>query len=73
MLDLCYEEDSSADVDFNVVITGDGEYVEVQGTAEHGTFDRDSMNLLLSLAEKGVRDSLSAQQSALAKAGLAGP
>ena len=42
MLDLCYEEDSRAEVDFNVVMTGDGKFVEVQGTAEHGTFGRDA-------------------------------
>jgi ribonuclease PH len=70
MLDLCYEEDSTAEVDFNVVITGEGKYVEVQGTAEHGTFDRRQMNELLELAEKGVRDSMSAQRTALEKAGL---
>lgn len=73
MLDLCYEEDSSAEVDFNVVITGKGKYVEVQGTAEHGTFDREAMNSLLSLAEKGVNDSLAAQRAALTSAGLSGP
>ena len=70
MLDLCYEEDSTAEVDFNVVITGEGKYVEVQGTAEHGTFDRQQMNALLELAEKGVRDSMAAQRIALEKAGL---
>lgn len=70
MLDLCYEEDSTAEVDFNVVITGEGKYVEVQGTAEHGTFDRAQMNALLELAEKGVRDSMAAQRRALEAAGL---
>lgn len=70
MLDLCYEEDSTAEVDFNVVITGEGKYVEVQGTAEHGTFDRAQMNQLLELAEKGVRDSMAAQRAALEAAGL---
>ncbi len=70
MLDLCYEEDSTAEVDFNVVITGEGKYVEVQGTAEHGTFDRAQMNALLELAEKGVRDSMAAQRAALEAAGL---
>jgi ribonuclease PH len=70
MLDLCYEEDSTAEVDFNVVITGEGKYVEVQGTAEHGTFDRAQMNELLALAEKGVRDSMAAQRQALEAAGI---
>jgi ribonuclease PH len=69
-LDLCYEEDSRAEVDFNVVMTGEGKYVEVQGTAENGTFARDAMNLLLELAEKGINDSFAAQREVLASAGL---
>ena len=73
MLDLAYQEDSRADVDFNVVITGEGEYVEVQGTAEHGTFGREAMNSLLLLAEGGVRTSLEAQRAALAAAGISAP
>lgn len=72
MLDLAYEEDSRADVDFNVVMTGEGKYVETQGTAEHGAFTRDEMNRLLELAEKGIRDSFEVQRDALAAAGLAG-
>ena len=70
MLDLDYGEDSKAEVDFNVVITGEGEYVEVQGTAEHGTFDREAMNELLTLAEKGVQDSMAVQRQVLSAAGL---
>ncbi len=70
MLDLAYEEDSRADVDFNVVMTGEGKYVETQGTAEHGAFTREEMNQLLELAEKGIRDSFVAQREALAAAGL---
>jgi len=70
MLDLCYEEDSQAEVDFNVVMTGEGKYVEVQGTAEHGTFDRESMNALLVLAEKGINDSFAIQRKVLEKIGL---
>jgi ribonuclease PH len=70
MLDLCYEEDSRAEVDFNVVMTGEGEYVEVQGTAENGVFSRDAMNGLLALAEKGVEDSFEAQRAVLSAAGL---
>ena len=70
LLDLCYEEDSRADVDFNVVMTGEGKYVEVQGTAEHGAFDRDAMNDLLALAEKGIRDSFAVQRAVLAAANL---
>jgi ribonuclease PH len=70
LLDLCYEEDSRAEVDFNVVMTGEGRFVEVQGTAEHGTFDRDGMDQLMVLAEKGIQDSFAAQRAALAKHGL---
>jgi ribonuclease PH len=70
MLDLCYEEDSRAEVDFNVVMTGESKFVEVQGTAEHGTFDRDAMNALLTLAEKGINDSFSAQRAVLSAKGL---
>jgi ribonuclease PH len=70
MLDLAYEEDSRADVDFNVVMTGEGKYVETQGTAEHGAFTREEMNRLLELAEKGIRDSFAAQRTALEASGL---
>jgi ribonuclease PH len=70
LLDLCYEEDSRAEVDFNVVMTGEGEYVEVQGTAENGTFGREAMNHLLDLAEKGINDSFDAQREVLAAASL---
>jgi ribonuclease PH len=54
MLDLCYDEDYQAVVDFNVVMTSKGEFVEVQGTAEGKPFSRDSIDDLLSLAEKGI-------------------
>ncbi|HEX5370402.1 MAG TPA: ribonuclease PH [Dehalococcoidia bacterium] len=70
LLDLAYDEDSRADVDFNVVKTGEGKYVEVQGTAEHGTFDREAMNRLLDLADKGLTDSFRAQREVLGAAGL---
>ncbi len=65
LLDLCYEEDARAEVDFNVVMTGDGRFVEVQGTAEHQPFSRDDMDGLLSLAEAGIRQLLAAQRAAL--------
>ena len=55
LLDLCYEEDLHADVDFNVVMTGEGKYVEVQGTAEGEAFSRDSLNAILDLSVKGIR------------------
>ena len=54
MLDLCYEEDSQAEVDMNVVMTGEGRYVEVQATAEHAPFDDGQMDQLLSLARGGI-------------------
>jgi ribonuclease PH len=55
-LDLCYEEDSAAEVDFNVVMTGAGEFVEVQGTAEGKPFSAASMQELLALAQGGIRE-----------------
>ena len=66
LLDLCYEEDAIADVDFNVVMTAEGEYVEVQGTAEGQPFSRATMNELLNLAEKGIGELLALQREVLA-------
>ena len=54
MLDLCYEEDSRADVDMNVVMTGAGKFVEVQATAEHAAFDDGQMAALIELARAGI-------------------
>jgi ribonuclease PH len=54
MLDLCYEEDSQADVDMNVVMTGGGRFVEVQATAEHEAFDDSQMSELIALARAGI-------------------
>ncbi len=54
MLDLCYEEDSQAGVDMNVVMTGAGRFVEVQATAEHTTFDDAQMGMLIELARAGI-------------------
>ncbi len=65
MMDLCYDEDAQATVDFNVVMTSKGEFVEVQGTAEGKPFSREVINDLLSLAEKGIRQLFQVQQSAL--------
>ncbi|HLF70651.1 MAG TPA: ribonuclease PH [Dehalococcoidia bacterium] len=70
LLDLAYDEDSTAEVDFNVVMTGEGKFVEVQGTAEKGAFDRDQMDQLLALADKGIRDSIAAQRAALSGTGF---
>lgn len=65
VLDLCYEEDSRAAVDMNVVMTSGGEFVEVQGTAEGRPFSRERLNELLSLAERGIRELLEIQQTLL--------
>ena len=65
MMDLCYDEDAQAAVDFNVVMTSKGEFVEVQGTAEGRPFSREAINDLLSLAEKGIRQLFQAQQGVL--------
>jgi len=65
LLDLCYDEDSNAEVDFNVVMTGQGMFVEVQGTAETKPFTRENLDSLLSLAEKGVRQLFEVQEEAL--------
>jgi len=65
MLDLCYDEDSSAAVDFNVVMTGKGDFVEIQGTAEGKPFSREAVDSLISLAGKGIQQMLQAQQEAI--------
>jgi ribonuclease PH len=56
MLDLCYEEDSQADVDMNVVMTGAGKFVEVQATAEHTPFDDAQMSQMMGLARAGITE-----------------
>ena len=65
MLDLCYEEDSQAAVDMNVVMTSDGEYVEVQATAEHSSFSRTQLDELLTLAEAGIQSLFEIQREAV--------
>ena len=67
ILDLCYEEDSAADVDMNVIMTSNGEFVELQGTAEEHPFSRAQLDALLGLAEKGIREILELQAEALAE------
>jgi ribonuclease PH len=62
MLDLCYEEDSRADVDFNVVMTAGHEFIEVQGTGEGDVFSRASMDALVALAEQGIDQLLEIQK-----------
>ena len=61
-LDLCYEEDASAEVDMNVVMTGDGKFVEIQGTAESQPFAEVDMSKLLHLAKKGIRELVQIQK-----------
>ena len=66
MLDLCYEEDSRADVDMNVVMTGGGRFIEVQATAEHKPFDDAQMAELISLARGGIARLVEIQKEAVA-------
>ncbi len=67
LLDLPYAEDARAEVDMNVVRTGRGQLVEVQGTGEDGTFDRKQLDQMLDLAEKGLGELARAQQEVLAR------
>jgi len=71
VLDLDYVEDAGCDTDMNVVMTGAGHYVEVQGTAEGVAFTRDEMNQLLLLADKGIGELIALQRAALAGAQVA--
>jgi ribonuclease PH len=64
MLDLCYEEDSQADVDMNVVMTGSGKFIEVQATAEHTPFDDGQMADLIALARGGIEHIITVQKQA---------
>jgi len=66
VLDLDYPEDSNCDTDMNVIMTGKGGIVEVQGTAEGEPFSREQMNVLMDLAQMGIRQLVAEQQSALA-------
>src|SRR4029077_8771117 len=63
LLDLAYEDDSRADVDMNIVKTGDGRFIEVQGTAEAIPFGRDALNTLLDLADLGIKQLVDKQLS----------
>jgi ribonuclease PH len=65
ILDLCYEEDSRAAVDMNIVMTGAGEFIEIQGTAERKTFSKEQMDILLALAQKGIGELAALQKSLL--------
>lgn len=64
-LDLCYVEDAAADVDMNVIMTGSGKFIEVQGTAEREPFDDAAMKKLVTLAKSGIRDLVQLQKKAL--------
>ena len=65
MLDLCYEEDSKADMDMNIVMVGNGHFVEIQGTAEHKPFSKSQSDALLKLAQKGIRELFAVQKKNL--------
>ena len=65
LLDLCYEEDSAADVDMNVVMTGTGKFVEVQGTAEGEPFDHQALLQMIDLARRGIEQLLAKQATLL--------
>ncbi|QOQ54009.1 ribonuclease PH [Bacillus amyloliquefaciens] len=65
LLDLNYEEDSAAEVDMNIIMTGSGRFVELQGTGEEATFSREDLNGLLSLAEKGIQTLIQKQKEVL--------
>jgi len=68
LLDLKYDEDSRAEVDMNVVCTGDGRFIEVQGTAEREPFSREQMDSLLALAAQGIQTLAAIQKEAIARA-----
>jgi ribonuclease PH len=65
LLDLCYQEDANAEVDFNVVMTGSGELVEVQGTAEGTPFSRGQLDAMLDLATDGIAELTEFQRTTL--------
>ena len=62
ILDLNYFEDSKAETDMNIIMNNDGEFIEIQGTAESGTFNAEQLNSMIKLAEKGIREIIEEQQ-----------
>ena len=66
LLDLCYEEDSKAEVDMNVIMTGKGEFIEIQGTAERNPFNKEDMDRMLAFAKKGIEELFSIQKKLVA-------
>jgi ribonuclease PH len=69
LLDLAYDEDSRAEVDMNIVKTGDGRFIEVQGTAEGPPFERQALDDLMELAESGIRELIALQRSVIGSLG----
>lgn len=67
VLDLSYAEDSKADVDMNIVMTGSGKFVEIQGTAEGSVFSKEEMDRFISLAKKGIKEIIEAEKALLGK------
>ena len=65
MLDLCYEEDSKAEVDMNFVMTGSGKFVEIQGTAENNPFSKQDVGAMMKLAEQGIKEIFKDQKKVL--------
>jgi ribonuclease PH len=65
MLDLAYDEDSRADVDMNIVKTGDGRFIELQGTAEGPPFERTALDALMELGDRGIRELVALQREIL--------
>jgi ribonuclease PH len=65
ILDLCYDEDSKAEVDMNIIMTGSGGFIEIQGTAERSPFNKEQMDKLLLLAKKGIEDLIDMQRNLL--------
>ena len=73
LLDLGYEEDSRAEVDMNIVRTGAGRYVEIQGTAESSTFDDEELKRLLAAADKGIQELIALQKQTVGELKLLKP
>ena len=65
ILDLDYDEDSNIDTDMNVIMTEDGNFIEIQGTAEHGTFNKDQLNSMLDLAKTGIEQIFAKQKGVI--------
>ncbi|SDH35151.1 ribonuclease PH [Alteribacillus persepolensis] len=68
LLDLCYTEDAAADVDMNIVMTGNGQFVELQGTGEEASYSREQLQRLLDLGEKGLQELFAVQKAVLGEA-----